>query len=579
MTMGHFDKAAELYQQQIPVFEKFGRIEQVVSCQYHLGIAQYHTGEVDPALQTFASVMRTGEQYGIEIYQVPALSFLSVIHSEKHEWEDSEKYLEQLEIRLKETPHAYSYNNLLFARQIYYAEKGDQDSALEHVRRYCAVAEQTGSDSVIAQALTNKGEILTGFKCWNEAETSLREAMQYFQKLGRIHGMAYCHHLLAVRSLYENHPESIENLKTALTMARQNGFHTMFLSKKRGVLLLMRAIEDNIESTYAAGLLGRVKQTDIIVSHLKTAPQTVQKAVLHTLDIQDKLSEGIREIQWLAKHGKTRIRTLARNLLKERAVLKIEPLKIQCFQKFLVWTGNTETPVPDSAWRVTRAKSIFKYLLINRRTPIHKEVLVDVFWPESNLSSGMSKLYNALGHIRNALRSQRDNRHNNSYIVCHDHHYTLILPEGSEVDYDLLDNLMQQSKIAMSNGDLFLAEKLFQKASAIFKGEFLPEDLYEDYTVSVRNGLNIRFVDWGHQLATKLLNGGFNQNAQDIAEDILNRDPANEGAVTVLMKALYEKGQRSLLLETFRQYQEYLRTNLDTEPGSYLFRLCDQLVR
>lgn len=74
-----------------------------------------------------------------------------------------------------------------------------------------------------------------------------------------------------------------------------------------------------------------------------------------------------------------------------------------CFSSLSFLTENSKEPL-NPRWRTKRTQEIFAYLLFNTNEKVRKDLLVDMFWPESNWNQGIAQLYSTIYQIRKTLK-------------------------------------------------------------------------------------------------------------------------------------------------------------------------------
>src|SRR5689334_22663953 len=63
-------------------------------------------------------------------------------------------------------------------------------------------------------------------------------------------------------------------------------------------------------------------------------------------------------------------------------------------------------PVPDSAWRLRKAKDLVKLLALAEGHRLHREQAMDVLWPDRGLESAANNLNQAVHAARRALGAE-----------------------------------------------------------------------------------------------------------------------------------------------------------------------------
>src|SRR5438067_13789952 len=85
------------------------------------------------------------------------------------------------------------------------------------------------------------------------------------------------------------------------------------------------------------------------------------------------------------------------------AGLATPPLRVRVLGGFAVAVG--ERPVPESAWRLRKAKSLIKLLALAPDRRMHRERAGELLWPDGTADSAANNLHQALYVARRALEA------------------------------------------------------------------------------------------------------------------------------------------------------------------------------
>ena len=583
--VGRLEHACEIIERQMPVYEKYGQVVGLCISYQHLGLTQFVLGRLDKAELSFNRMMLLSEQYGLEFHEFTSIVHLSIIYSEQKLFDEALDLLKQAEKYLTDLPQHLRLNrHYAEAFRIYWTMRGDEQQAVRYAEKVLELERETKSEDHLAQALRCKGETMAELKRWREAEQCLLEAHDLFERQGKPFRKAKTLYTLALRLLYDrtkDYEKYLGYLRRALKASRKYRFDFIFLNRsaEQNVALLAIALEEKIEPDYVAGLLARIGDHSLLFPLVDHSDPGVLRTAVQALETRGRINEVLPRIVDLADRGDAAFKKLANGILERSRSKPAQPLEIQCFGEFRVWVGSRDRPVGNEAWIVKRAKKLFKYLLIQRRQPVHQEILVDLFWPDSDLKRGLNSLQRAIGFLRKALQPELTRGSYSQYITFHENHYTLILPEGSDVDYDRFSEAIASAKAALAEGNLSQSHKKFDSASGIYSGEFLGEDMYESWLLSIRQGFRMDFTNLGLRLSERMLQSGFTRDALDIARKVKDLDPFNEDVAASMMKAHHRAGYPSLAMQVYSQFRELLAKELDMEPSDYIRDLSQRIMR
>ncbi|HEX6271050.1 MAG TPA: AAA family ATPase [Anaerolineales bacterium] len=212
-------------------------------------------------------------------------------------------------------------------------------------------------------------------------------------------------------------------------------------------------------------------------------------------------------------------------------------------------------------WNRQKAAALLKRLAWERK--LLKEVVVDYLWPESNLTSGANNLYRALHEIRRTLDSHLGKGSADQIVSFSDS--ILSLSNSVWVDAHEYENQAKRSNI--------------QYLISNYPGDFLPDDLYEDWTQTPRDYLHQYYRE--AVLSSAEDNSATANNsatATGLLIPLLARDPLDEPVHRALMQAYALTGRRH---EALRQYQicvDVLGAKLGITPDPHTTSLYEQIL-
>ena len=229
-------------------------------------------------------------------------------------------------------------------------------------------------------------------------------------------------------------------------------------------------------------------------------------------------------------------------------------VKIYLLGRFEVSRGKRFLRVGD--WKRQKAVALFKRLTWERK--LHKEIIVDHLWPDASLTSGSNNLYRALHEIRRTIDTYLGEGSADQIISFSDG--ILTLTETVWVD------AREYEKTAKSSNTQYLIEN--------YPGDFLPDDLYEDWTQTPREHLRQIYRD-------AVLSAVEDKPGVTITilTSLLARDPLDEPVHRALMKAYALTGRRHEALRQYKACVDVLDSNLGITPDPQTTSLYEQILQ
>ena len=215
---------------------------------------------------------------------------------------------------------------------------------------------------------------------------------------------------------------------------------------------------------------------------------------------------------------------------------------------FAVGVEGAATP---PRWRLRKARTIVKILALAAGHRVHRDVLVEQLWPEADPAVGANNFHQALHAARRVVGA--DN------LVLHDE-IVVLGGEGSVVvDVDDFDAAAAR---AFSTG----APEDLRDALALWSGELLPEDLYEDWAAPHRQRLNAVRSRLVGDLARVLMADGLSGQALALVEPLAVERPLDEDVHRSLLVALAASGRRWDAAAAFERLRDGLAESYGVAP-------------
>jgi len=230
---------------------------------------------------------------------------------------------------------------------------------------------------------------------------------------------------------------------------------------------------------------------------------------------------------------------------------------------------------PINNWSGNKCKSIFKHMIMNRRRPVNHEVLMDLFWPDEDPDVARRNLYQAIYLLRQALQ-QDDNDF--QFIIVQDGAYSFNTRLEIWVDSTLFEEQYAHGLKLEKEGQTETAVHAFEAADDLYGGDFLAEDIYEEWTLMHRERVKHAHLDMLDRISQYYW--ATQQYAQCITycKKILQDDNCREDIHRRLMLAYLNQGQRHLAIRQYHRCIEVLAQELDVEPLPATTQLFNQIV-
>jgi DNA-binding SARP family transcriptional activator len=224
-----------------------------------------------------------------------------------------------------------------------------------------------------------------------------------------------------------------------------------------------------------------------------------------------------------------------------------------------------------------KALAILKYLLANRRRPVSQDHLMGWLWPESNLKKARWSLNSAIHGLRKILGDCPASTLT-TYIVLEEGYYHLCPAVLVATDVDEFDECYEQGRRLEEAGRTEEAAAEYERAIELYRGDYLIEDLYEDWTMVERERLSNAYIDILDRLAAHYMESGQLRESIRACYRVLERDRCHEDSYRLLMRCYARLGMRGRALRQYRLCEKILGQEYGTTPSPETIALYESLL-
>jgi DNA-binding response OmpR family regulator/DNA-binding SARP family transcriptional activator len=262
-------------------------------------------------------------------------------------------------------------------------------------------------------------------------------------------------------------------------------------------------------------------------------------------------------LQTLSQVNDTQVRSLALQLSgKKSDSSKPPPLHLRSFGNFTVSVGGR--PLPEKAFRGQRNRILLACIAA---LPSQAEDRVrEAFWPEE-LEKGRKGLYNALFHVRKALRPEGWSGECEYFLRQQE---MLGLDPDLEPWHDLWEVEKGLSRLRHLEWEEWQAE--LAGIVALTEGVFL-DGCYMDWAVERRETLEIQLSEALFKGCARAVEKEAWTRLSEWSQRLMERDLTSQAAAVYRMRALCHAGRPEEALRTFDVVTRRVRSEFDEEPS------------
>lgn len=221
-------------------------------------------------------------------------------------------------------------------------------------------------------------------------------------------------------------------------------------------------------------------------------------------------------------------------------------------------------PVPVAEWRSRKAREVLKVLLAARGGRVVREQLLDLFWPNDDAARSAPRLSVALSTIRAVLDPHR--RHPADQYLGADRSCAWLRLDELHVD---VERFLDGAREGLRRFETHAAgaREALAEAESLYRGDFLGEDVYEDWSVATREEARAAYLRVASALAEIAASSGDTEASATYLRRIIERDPWDEAAHLRLVATLTAAGQHGEARRAYRAYAHRMQElSLEAAP-------------
>jgi LuxR family maltose regulon positive regulatory protein len=443
-------------------------------------------------------------EFGLEAFDFLSLNIGGWLKTAAGEYEQAEELLLRCKRKGAERENIFFATSGAHLLAVNYLHRNKLRKAAEEVHYALSGRQTSGSRLFYAVSRSVSGAISLkqGFRA--AALRELRHALRLFREIGAAQEEANVHLILARLHLQE------KNKRTAAQA---------------------------LESAFGIG-----EKQRFTYYYLQT-PEELRELASHAADC------GIRQ-------------NYSEALLREAGSGRREPrLKVRCLGGFEVFQGSSA--IKDTQWKSKRSRMLLKLLVAHDGQKLPRERAWEMLWPGQE-SENLSIMFNSLLHRMRKVLDPGGGKD----VFCIRQEGDLIALASDSVWTDVREFLSGADRVGhlrSAGKEQELLEE-YERTVQLYKGEFLPEDLYSEWTREIREQLRAVYMRLLTEAGALADAKGEKHRALQFYEKMFLADSCSELACRWLMNHHAAAGQRSEAVRVYERCERALSRDMDLEP-------------
>lgn len=250
-------------------------------------------------------------------------------------------------------------------------------------------------------------------------------------------------------------------------------------------------------------------------------------------------------------------------------------LRVYCFGKFEVYLNWNKI----ERWHNLKAKSLLKILVTRRNKSIAADILIEILWPNCDLELGRDNLKTGVYALRRILSLDGQDNKVEPIVLFSEGQYFINPKVELWVDVDQFEHHWLAGRALEKSDRTEEAVKEYQLAEEVYRGDYLEDDLYTEWTLLPREALKDTYLT----ILSKLANCSFQARDYEscifYSQKILAKDVCQEEAYRWLISCYGCLGQPHRARQWYEVCVITLTKELDAVPDRKTTALYNQLLR
>jgi DNA-binding SARP family transcriptional activator len=212
-----------------------------------------------------------------------------------------------------------------------------------------------------------------------------------------------------------------------------------------------------------------------------------------------------------------------------------------------------------------QVQTVLKYILSQGGHPVSRDALLDLIWPEADPAVTGSRLRVLMHTLRRSVPCEalgfRD------FLVLSGNNFAVHPHARLWVDASEFECAWHAGWRLQRTGDTAGALREYERAEGLYRGDYLEDDPYADWTLLRREALRDAYSTILTMLASMSLQSGDHTGAIIWAQKLLAQDNCREDAYRLLMASHARLGQPSRALYWYGLCVRTLSRELGMEPS------------
>ena len=254
-----------------------------------------------------------------------------------------------------------------------------------------------------------------------------------------------------------------------------------------------------------------------------------------------------------------------------------DALRIRLFGHFEVCRG--ETPISRSVWGRGKTQTLLKILITEMGHVVSHDQLIEWLFPDLDPQKALQNLYARVSDLRRLLEPELETPRQSHLILHIGNGYAFNERALCWIDAREFQRSLMAGRRAEETSRWEEATAAYQKAKALYRGDYLEEDRYEEWSLVARERYREAHLDGLACLSNTYARLGQHAQAAKIAWEAVALSPTREPLIRQVMRYAYLAGDQATALEAYRKGVATLEKKLGVKPSEETEHLYQEIVQ
>jgi DNA-binding SARP family transcriptional activator len=229
-------------------------------------------------------------------------------------------------------------------------------------------------------------------------------------------------------------------------------------------------------------------------------------------------------------------------------------------------------------WQSAKAKAIFQYMITHPRL-IPRETLMEKLWPGADPESAGNNLKTAIHNLRRSLCGLFRDDDNYQFIFFLQGNYLMNREIEIWIDTEEFEKHWASGRLLGKQGRVEEARREFENAELLYRGDYLEDEPYEDWTNQRRESLKDTYISILSRLADYSAAAADYESCIVYCQKILAKDACREDAYRNLICCHSRLGRRNRARDWYQICRRTIWSELEALPEKETTDLYWKLIR